>query len=148
LVRSFPRLDMAYDAQGIDLVDQIVQVSERSSTWILAPEPVRFMRKQNRAERFLEITKLSPMSSFMSAGTEIENMSNNSATAEIDSGVWNFANNRNLIERTHTLSSRTKYYQAHRQHVAEELIKSDTVPTMLGDSCSKLWDGLLLELSM
>jgi hypothetical protein len=78
----------------------------------------------------------------------IECDSNISAMVEIDSDVWTFAINRNSTIRAHTLSTQSKYYLAHRQHVAEELTKDDMVPAIQSDSCDELWNGFLLELSV
>ncbi len=71
-----------------------------------------------------------------------------SDTTEINAVMWTFANNRNSTGRAYTISTQSKYYLAHRQHVAEDLIMSDSVPDILGDTCNKLWDGFLLDLSV
>jgi hypothetical protein len=138
--------DNADNAQnGSDLKDQIVCMSGRPSTWLRAPAPVRFVRKQNKEEVQGQLRS----SNISSAEMGIECVSRISATVEIDPEVWTFANTRNSMGRTHTLSTQSKFYLAHRQYVAVELTKADMVPTpAAGDTCNELWDGFLRVLSV
>ena len=147
--KSTPAGKIAYEtriaadnAQSNDSENQIANMTDRPSTWLRAPAPARFVRKQNKAE-----IKGHPRSSNV-ADMEIDTLSNISATVEIDADVWTFANNRNSTGRTHTLSTQSKYYLAHRQHVAGELTKVDLAPATLGDSSDELWDGFLRMLSV
>ena len=113
------------------------QIADRPSTWLRAPAPARFVRKQNRVES----------SSVSQENMDLACESNTSATAEIDDDIWTFANRRNSTLRAHTTSTQSKYYLAHRQHVAGELTEAETVQTAPDSSCDALWDGLLRALS-
>jgi hypothetical protein len=123
------------------LEDQFVHTSDQPSTWLRAPTPARFVRKQNK-----EGKKGQPDVS--SKNTHIHRESSISATVEIDADVWTFANNPNSPGRAHKSSTQSKYYLAHRQHVAEELTKAETVPTTRVESSNELWDGFLRVLSV
>ncbi len=122
--------------------DQITCMSDRPSTWLRAPAPARFVRKQSKDE------KKNTSSGLSSDKMQVDCASSIPATVEIDADLWTFANTRNSIGRTHTLSTQSKFYLAHRQYVAEALTKADMVPTTNGDSCNALWDGFLRVLSV
>ena len=132
----------AENAQSSDSEGQIVQ--DQPSTWLRAPAPARFVRKQSKTD----IKGQERSSNVTSAVTQIDCASNMPATVEIDADLWNFANHRNSLGRAHTLSIQSKYYLAHRQHVAEELTKADMAPATQVDSCNELWDGFLRVLSV
>ena len=130
----------AASVQRRDSEDQFTPMSDRPSTWFRAPAPARFVRKQNRVD-------------IKSPNVSWENMdiaceSNTSASVEIDVDIWTFANSRNSTGRAHSMSTQSKYYLAHRQHVAGELTKSETVQTAADNSSSELWDGFLRVLSV
>ena len=120
--------------------DQIAPTADRPITWIRAPAPARFVRKQNRVD--IKSSSVSP------ENMDIACESNTSATVEIDDDIWTFANRRNSTLRAHTLSTQSKYYLAHRHHVAGELTEAETVQTAPDSSCDALWDGLLRTLSV
>ncbi len=134
----------AHNAQSSAVEDQIQQMSDRPSTWLRAPAPARFVRKQKKTG-----AKEQPRSSNDSSGiVKLDRDSRTSATVEIDAELWNFSNSRNSTGRAHALSTQSKYYLAHRQHVAGELTKADAVATTQGESCDELWDGFLRVLSV
>jgi hypothetical protein len=133
----------AHNTQSSNVEDQIQQ-SDRPSTWLRAPAPARFVRKQNKPGAKEQPRSSNDSSEIVKLGSD----SSTSATVEIDAEVWTFANNRNSTGRAHALSTQSKYYLAHRQHVAGELTKADAVATTQGESCDELWDGFLRVLSV
>ena len=151
--QSSPAGKMAFESrnapdttQSSKLADRIAHMSDQPSTWLRAPAPARFVRKQNKETTIRGQPNTSNHVS--SVDMKIDSVSNTSATIEIDADLWSFAYNGNSTGRAHTLSTQSMYYRAHRQHVAEELTKNDILPAALEHTCDELWDGFLRELSI
>jgi hypothetical protein len=119
-------------------------MSDRHSTWLRVPDPARFVCKQNKAEAKSQ----NRFPNMFSKGTKIKCDSSISAVVEIDADVWTFADNRNSTGPAQGLSTYSRYYLAHRQHVAGELSKGDMVQATKTDLSDALWDGFLRELSV
>jgi hypothetical protein len=138
---------LADNDQSRDLKDQIAHMSDRPSTWLRAPAPSRFVRKQNKVDLKSPSMASEDIEQACDPNTSAT-VDNTSATVDIDAEMWTFAKNRNSTGRAHTLSTQSQYYLAHRQHVAGELTKAETVSPSPSDLCSELWDGFLRVLSV
>jgi hypothetical protein len=142
LMPSLARTQSSPDGKSAsrDLGNQADLEESQPSTWLRAPAPARFVRKQNK--------EASRTANASSEDMKIDYASNISATIEIDPDIWSFSINRNSTGRVHALSTQSKYYLAHRQHVAGELTKADTASSTQDDACNVTWDGFLRVLSV
>lgn len=123
--------------------DQILGTPVQASTWLRAPAPARFVRKQSKVENKGHCGTL-PQSSEQPPADCVSIIP---ISVEIDADQWTFTNDRISTIQMHTLSTQSKYYIAHRQYVAEQLTKTETRLANEADSYNELWDGFLRELS-
>jgi hypothetical protein len=111
-------------------------MSDQGSTTIrppLAPAPVKFVRKHSKAEA---------QQTANSNSKEVTDSAEH--VAETNDGIWGGP------DYPYKESTESKYYTAHRQHVAEQL-KTSYFPSITHDDSdpeNDLWDGLLRILSL
>jgi hypothetical protein len=111
-------------------------ISNQTNSWLRAPAPARFTRKQGKVG---------------AAAGHPENSENIKVSASeyepvhVDVDLWTFDIQRNTYHR----STGSKYYTAHRQYVAKELTKTDAAScTNLNDDDTEYWDEFLRFLSV
>jgi hypothetical protein len=121
------------------------QVVDCSTSWLRAPAPAKFLRRQIRAETSLRQHRQPEISKNNKATVSVGNTADN---VDIDADLWTFSNNQNSVGSCKR-STESKYYIAHRQYVSKELTNSEIKFCLNDDNAEpEIWDGFLRALSV
>jgi hypothetical protein len=131
--------------------DQIETLPNRSSSWIRAPAPVKFVRRQGKVEiaqgQRGQTENLEPDKVKASE----ENISNN-INFDLSTDKCNSGKQRNaqlIFFGSSKRGTESKYYKAHRLNVAEELKKSEYESSNnYNNADNDTWDGVMRVLSV